>query len=87
MVPFEKYDALVQEIVRMKREGFTSTAELPAPAEPPSLPTVILKAIRDLGVDPQTERQLVKHAWELKATEEDDAVIAAKITAGEDVEL
>lgn len=87
MVPFRLYHELVKELAALKREGFVPTGPTGEAPPPPSLPKEIEAAIQGLGVDPQTERQLRKTAWELKRTDLDDAEIAQRITDGEPVEL
>lgn len=87
MVPFAAYQELVRELAAMKREGFVPSppaGDAPAVAQ---LGQPIEAAILALGVDPQTERQLRKTAWELKRAGQDDEEIAQHITAGEDVVL
>jgi hypothetical protein len=86
-VPFSAYHALVLEIAAMKRDGFGRPGPQDAPQPLPDLPQVIREAITDLHVDASTERHLVKQAWEMKRANVDDAVIAQRITEGEEVSL
>lgn len=88
MVPFEKYDALVQLVAQMKREGFTTTmmaSELPAKST--ELPGLVQAAIVGLEVDRDTQRHLTRQAWEMLRAGVEPQVIAEKLTAGEDVPL
>jgi hypothetical protein len=86
-VPFAAYQELVRELASMKREGFVPSGPSGEPAKPVELPQTIEAAILALGVDPQTERQLRKTAWELKRAGVEDDDIAQKITDGEPAEL
>src|SRR2546430_9483018 len=87
MVPFAAYQELVHELVALKRDGFTPTLTSEAPVAAPSLPAVIEAAITDLGLEPATERQVRKHAWELKRAGQEDEHIVQRITEGEEVAL
>lgn len=87
MVPFAAYHELVRELAAMKREGFQVSAPAGEPAPMPGLSPEIEVAILALGVDPQTERQLRKTAWELRRAEVPDSEIAQRITDGEPVQL
>jgi nucleotide-binding universal stress UspA family protein len=87
MVPFSAYQELVKELAAMKRDGFVPSAPLGEAPKAPELATEIEAAILALGVDPQTERQLRKTAWELKRAGIPDDEIAQKITEGEPADL
>lgn len=88
MVPFEKYEALVQLVAQMKREGFAVPEDLPAPVPTPELPVVVRKAIAEIASDNALlERQLCQTAWMMLNLQMDEADVAAKILAGEPAEL
>lgn len=71
----------------MKREGFSAPQPSGDAPSAPNLSTEIEAAILALGVDPQTERQLRKTAWEFRRAGISDDEIAQKISDGEPVEL
>src|SRR5439155_17873898 len=76
MVPFAAYQELVHELVALKRDGFTPTPTGEAPMPAPGLAPEIEAAITDLGLEPATERQVRKHAWDLKRAGQQDEAIA-----------
>jgi hypothetical protein len=85
-----RYHALVEEVLAMKREGFVPAPDLSGHAEPVSLPPIIqtaINALMDSGGDELLERMVERQAWALKRQGVDDAEIAAKLTAGEPVDL
>jgi len=80
-----RYDALVHELIGLKRDGFAPTVDLPqAPQEEP-LPELVRKAISELPAD--LEGHLVMQAWALLRGGMEVEQVAAKITAGEEAEL
>lgn len=83
----DKYEALVKEIVAMKRDGFVPVESHVAPKPVPDVAPVIRKAITELGVDDTTERHLVKQAWEMIRGGMEPEEIALRITAGDPVEF
>ena len=87
MVPFAAYQELVHELVALKRDGFTPTPTGEAPMPAPGLAPEIEAAITDLGLEPATERQVRKHAWDLKRAGLEDDAIAKRITDGEEAAL
>lgn len=88
MVPFEKYDALVQLIAQMKREGFSVPGATATVAVQPELPKAIRQAIGAIAEAPSAlYRQLVNRAWEMVNAGMDESVIVDRINTGEPAEL
>ena len=82
-----RYDALLAEVLAMKREGFAPPPRAEDFVPPPPLDAVIVEALRDFGLGSATYRQQEKLAWDLKRSGEAPEMIAAKIAAGEDIPL
>ena len=87
MVPFEKYDALVQLVLQMKREGFAVPSPSPDAPVAMELPAVVEEAVREMttaGADPGT---LIRDAWDLLRGKLDPEAVAAQLRHGQSVEL
>jgi hypothetical protein len=78
---------LVQEIIAMKRDGWTPADKLGEPAKAVELPKEIEAAIHALGVDAGTARHLRGEAWEMLRAGTAHPEIIQRITDGEPVEL
>ena len=87
MVPFEKYEALVQMVAQMKRDGFHIPEEWPQPAPAAELPGEVDRAIAELELDPITSDQLTRTAWNLLRGGMEAGEVALRIAAGEPAEL
>lgn len=84
-----KYDALVQVVAQMKREGF---AVPESPAQPVSLAADLPQRVRATIASicepsSQTYRHLVKQALEMQALGVEEGDIVTRIERGEPVEL
>lgn len=87
-MPFAAYHELVMELARLKREGFSApSVSRETPPEPAELGVTIEAALVSLGLEPGTERQVRKTAWELRRAGLSDDEIADRITQGEPVDL
>ena len=83
-----KYDALVHEVIQLKRDGFVLPENLPAPLQGQTLPQEVLGAIASLCMDnPDLERTLTQAAWTLLRSGLEPAVVAQRIIDGEPAEL
>ena len=86
-----RYDALVREVMALKREGFAAPVPYDvAPHPEAALEAPILQAIEDVvehadGDGTELERQLTAQAWRLKRASIGAEAIAQRITAGEEV--
>ena len=83
----ERYDRLLGEVLAMKREGFVPPQVVGDFAPPEQLEPDIREALRMFGIGSSTYREQEKLAWDMKRAGEAPELIAAKITAGERVEL
>jgi hypothetical protein len=83
-----RYNALVQEVLALKRDGFVRPEELREPAQPAPLPDLVQKAISEIAIgDAGLTHQLVDAAWELLKGGMEIPEVAARITQGETIEL
>lgn len=88
MVPFEKYDALVQLVAQMKREGFAVPGDTTQMVVQPDLPLAIRQAIAALAEPPSAlHRTLVNRAWEMVNAGLDAETVVARIQTGEPADL
>lgn len=89
MVPFSAYQALVSELVSLKRDGLVRPDQLPPAPEIPLLPDIIQQAIASIaGPEDQALRDhLIGQAWNLKRQGLEDSDVAQRIADGEPAEL
>lgn len=72
-----RFDGLLQQVIQMKREGFTVAPEYDAPIQGPQLPPAVRKIISDMGWDMVTARRLESQAIEdFKAGIPEETIIA-----------
>lgn len=84
-----KYDALVREVVAMKRDGFVPSVPEGVVATLPTLPAKVQAAIHELvtaaGGDVDFSRTLTATAWELVRSGLPEDEVAALVAKGEEV--
>jgi hypothetical protein len=86
---FDKYEALVDEVVKLKREGFGGDGK---PAElqitPAELPHGIAEAILErAGFGTREQRDLTQYALEQQRLDVPDSEIIERILEGQTIEL
>ena len=80
----ERYNALVMEMMAMKRDGFVPRETAGDPVLMPELPVEVRQAIAQVStVGSGTWNLLTKGAWDAKRNGVPDKTIAADILAGE----
>ena len=81
------YEALVQTLADLKREGFGLAKELPAPTpEPDPLDAAVMRAIRSRASTIGEQAQLRKQAEAMLAVGESVEVVVSRILEGEPVD-
>lgn len=85
VVERERYDALVKEVLVLKRDGFSATVQYEAPPPTPPLPASVRTAIAERS-EPLTpeRRELERHAADALRAGMTDAAVAQQVLDGED---
>lgn len=83
-----RYEALLKEVLALKRDGFTATVQYDAPSPAPPLPGPVTKAI-SLRSEPGTaeRRELERRAYDLVRGEMETDDVVQAILNGEEVDL
>jgi len=83
-----RYDALLKEVMALKREGFSATVQYDAPPAGPPLPGPVTRAIAERSDPGSIERRELERAASdlIRAGVETDSV-AKQVLDGEPVEL
>lgn len=84
-----KYDALVKEVIAMRRDGFVPSPSQETAASLPTLPAKVQEKINELvtaaGGDVDLSRTLTASAWELVRSQIGEADIVNLLEQGEEV--
>lgn len=81
-------DALIREVLALKRDGFVATVQYDTPPAGPSLPRPVLAAIAERSEPGTVERrELERYAADMVRAGTEPEMIADRIAAGEDVDL
>ena len=82
-----RYDALVKDVLALKRDGFGATVQYETPPATPVFPPVVLQAIAERsGAGTVERRELERWAADRVRAGEDAEQIAEAILAGADVD-
>jgi hypothetical protein len=84
----ERYDALLKEVMTLKREGFSATVQYDQPPAGPSLPGPVTKAIAQRSEPGTVERRELERSVSGMLREGvDPEDVAAAVLDGEQVDL
>lgn len=85
----DKYEALVDEVVKLKRDGFGGDGKSPdIQITPPELPHPISEAILErAGFGSREQRDLTQYALEQQRLDVPDSEIIERILEGQTIEL
>lgn len=83
-----RYDALLREVLALKRDGFAATVQYETPPTAPLLPAVVTQAIAQRAEAHTAERrELERAAADLVRSGAEPDDIAARVLDGEAVDL